>query len=226
MTLPTLRPAPCHGALDAMKPSALAPLLAAALLAPGAASAHGVSVEVERRGGGVAARARWEGGGPLAGARYAIVSPADPGRAVEEGLTDAHGWVAFVPDAPGTWRVRIVDASGHGHLAEIEVPPSAVSAAVAAEAGSPVRPGEAPSAVAGSPAAQPGTPDARAEAARPAPPAPRAAEPETAGPIEASPPARRGAVASLLRLGAGVAVLALVFVALAAVLRRRAARGR
>jgi nickel transport protein len=107
-----------------MKATLLAPLLLAALLAPAAADAHGIEVEIDRREGGVAARARYEGGRPLAAARYEIVSPAHPERAFEEGRTDRHGWLAFVPDAPGAWRVRIADASGHGHVFTVEVPPA------------------------------------------------------------------------------------------------------
>jgi nickel transport protein len=119
-----------------MKPERLAALAVAALLAPAAGRAHGIDVEVRREGGTVAVRARYEGGRPLAGARYEVVSPARPERAFDEGTTERHGWVAFVPDAPGAWRVRIVDASGHGRVVEVEVP----SAPPAAIAGAPARP--------------------------------------------------------------------------------------
>jgi nickel transport protein len=127
-----------------MKVTPLAPLLLAALLAPAAGEAHGVAVEIDRGEGGVAARARYEGGRPLAGARYEVVSPAQPERAFEEGRTDRHGWLVFVPDAPGTWRVRIADASGHGHVFQVEVPPappaSALAEAARPAAGAPERP--------------------------------------------------------------------------------------
>jgi nickel transport protein len=114
-----------------MKLERLVPLVLAALLAPAPAVAHGVVVEIERRDGAVAARARYEGGRPLAGARYEVVSPASPERAFDEGRTDRHGWVAFVPDAPGTWRVRIVDDSGHGRVAMIEVTSTATATSTA-----------------------------------------------------------------------------------------------
>ena len=117
-----------------MKPPALALLALAALVAPAAAVAHGVSVEIDRRDGAVAVRARYEGGRPLADARFEVVSPAQPERAFAAGRTDRHGWLVFVPDAPGTWRVRIADASGHGGLAEIEAAPPAPASALATPA--------------------------------------------------------------------------------------------
>lgn len=103
-----------------MKPLALAAALAV-LSVPGAAGAHGVEAEVARDGAAVAVRARYHGGRPLAGARYEIVSPARPDEARDAGETDRHGWLAFQADAPGTWRIRIADAGGHGRLVEVEV---------------------------------------------------------------------------------------------------------
>lgn len=115
-----------------MKPLALAAALAV-LSVPGAAGAHGVEAEVERSGAGIAVRARHHGSRPLAGAHYEVVSPADPERPHASGRTDRHGWVAFVADAPGTWRIRIADASGHGSLVEVLVTPGELAASRAAE---------------------------------------------------------------------------------------------
>jgi hypothetical protein len=103
--------------------------LAAAVSFPLAAAAHGVAQEIERRGPAYAVRARYEGGPPLAGAYYQVIAPGEPARIVREGRTGAEGWVEFVPDVPGRWRVRIVDASGHGRVVAVEVAEVAPAAA-------------------------------------------------------------------------------------------------
>jgi hypothetical protein len=96
-------------------------LVALALALPCAARAHGVSQQVERRGAAYAVRARYDGGAPLAGAFYQVMRPGKPEQVVREGRTDPQGWVEFVPDVPGRWRVRIADASGHGRVVTVEV---------------------------------------------------------------------------------------------------------
>ncbi len=88
---------------------------------PSLPRAHGVSHQVERRGAAFAVRARYHAGGPLAGATYQVLRPGQPDVVWREGRTDAQGWVEFVPDARGTWRVRIADASGHGAVVKVEV---------------------------------------------------------------------------------------------------------
>ena len=66
------------------------------------------------RGRAVAVRAFVGDGEGLAGAPYQVYSPADPRNAWQKGETDRRGWLAFVPDAAGSWRVKVADASGHG----------------------------------------------------------------------------------------------------------------
>ncbi len=85
----------------------------AALLAAPSAGAHEVLHEVER-GRAVAVRAYESDGEALAGARYEVYSPADPASPWQAGRTDRNGWLAFVPDAAGKWRVRVVEDAGHG----------------------------------------------------------------------------------------------------------------
>jgi hypothetical protein len=104
---------------------ALAALALAVLALPLAARAHGVTHETERRGAAYAARVRYRGGAPLAGAYYQVFRPGAPERLVREGRTGPEGWVEFVPDVPGRWRVRIVDASGHGGVVAVDVPEAA-----------------------------------------------------------------------------------------------------
>jgi nickel transport protein len=97
------------------------PLALLALVLPAAPRAHGVTGEVERRGAAFAVRVSYAGGSPLARAWYEVVRPGEPARVERRGRTDAEGWVEFVPDAPGRWQVRIVDASGHGRVVTVDV---------------------------------------------------------------------------------------------------------
>lgn len=102
--------------------------LAAALLvsAPHAARAHGVSQEVRRRGETWEIRVRYDHGRPLAGATYQVTRPGSA-EVVREGKTGPEGWVELVPDAPGTWHVKVVDRTGHGKTVAVEVPAAAPS---------------------------------------------------------------------------------------------------
>jgi nickel transport protein len=98
------------------------PLLLAGLLARPVA-AHEVTAEVVRDRA-LAVRARTHDGRPLADAAAEVFSPSDPSAPSWKGRTDRNGWVAFVPDAPGRWRVRVIDATGHGLETPVEVPAS------------------------------------------------------------------------------------------------------
>jgi hypothetical protein len=96
-------------------------LALAALSLPLPARAHGVDQQTERRGAAYAARVRHRDGAPLAGAFYQVIRPGEPERIVREGRTGPDGWVEFLPDVPGRWRVRIVDATGHGAVVTVDV---------------------------------------------------------------------------------------------------------
>ncbi|MBI5067388.1 MAG: hypothetical protein HZB56_04040 [Deltaproteobacteria bacterium] len=98
-------------------------LLAVAWLAPAAARAHQATHEVAR-GSAIAVRALEDGQG-MAGAAWQVFSPSDAARPHQQGLTDTHGWLAFVPDAPGAWRVRVVEEDGHGLDVLVEAGPTA-----------------------------------------------------------------------------------------------------
>jgi nickel transport protein len=96
------------------------PLLAALIAAlPVLAAAHEVLHEVER-GRAVAVRARYADGEALAYAAYEVFSPSDANVPHQKGRTDRNGWIAFVPDAAGTWRVRVADETGHGVEVEVD----------------------------------------------------------------------------------------------------------
>ena len=93
----------------------------ALLAAAPPAAAHEVLHAVERGGRAVAVHAFFSDGEPLAYCEAQVFSPADPRVPYQKGRTDRNGWVAFVPDVPGKWRVRVVEATGHGVDAEVEV---------------------------------------------------------------------------------------------------------
>jgi nickel transport protein len=104
--------------------STAALLAAIALLAlPAAARAHEVLHEVQR-GRAVALHAWFPDGESLAYVQAEVFSPADGKIPYWKGRTDRNGWLAFVPDVPGSWRVRVIDSTGHGLDTTVEVPVS------------------------------------------------------------------------------------------------------
>jgi nickel transport protein len=94
-------------------------LVLAICLMPGVASAHEVLHTVER-GKAIAVKAYYADGEVLAYTEYQVFSPADPKIPYQKGRTDRVGYLAFVPDAPGKWRVTIADATGHGLDVEVD----------------------------------------------------------------------------------------------------------
>ena len=120
--------------------SRVAVMSSVALLALGAwpALAHETLHEVQR-GAAIGVRT-WESDGEaVAGAIYEVYSPADRQHPWQEGRTDRAGWLAFVPSQPGSWRVRVIEATGHGLDVEVEVAPPGAPPVAA-----PARPGLAP----------------------------------------------------------------------------------
>jgi len=109
-------------------------LAAAAALAIAAspAAAHETLHEIQR-GKAIAVKAYLVDGELLAYTAYEVYSPADPKIPHQKGRTDRSGWLAFVPDAPGKWRVRVVDDTGHG--LDLEVDAAGGNGAATAERG-------------------------------------------------------------------------------------------
>jgi nickel transport protein len=99
----------------------LAALGLAALLAAPSARAHEVLHAVER-GRAIAVKAYFVDGEVLAYTSYEVYSPADPKIPHQKGRTDRGGYLSFVPDVPGAWRVKVVDDTGHGLDVEVDVP--------------------------------------------------------------------------------------------------------
>ncbi len=117
-----------------MRPRLLRAAVAAlGVVAAAPAVAHETLHELAR-GKAVAVRAYFADGEALAYTSYEVYSPADPRVPHQKGRTDRAGWLAFVPDAPGTWRVKVIDESGHGLDLEVEASDPAV--AVSATPGS------------------------------------------------------------------------------------------
>jgi nickel transport protein len=86
---------------------------------PGVASAHEVLHTVER-GKAIAVKAYFADGEVLAYTEYQVFSPADAKIPYQKGRTDRGGYVAFVANAPGKWRVKIADTTGHGLDLEVD----------------------------------------------------------------------------------------------------------
>jgi nickel transport protein len=103
-----------------VNPVKLVALAAALALLPLAASAHEVLHTVER-GKAVAMKVYFADGETLAYTQYEIFSPADPKIPMQKGRTDRNGYLAFVPDTAGKWRVKVVDDGGHGLDTQVDV---------------------------------------------------------------------------------------------------------
>jgi nickel transport protein len=93
--------------------AALLGLAAALGLPAGPARAHETLHEIVRSNA-IAVRVFESDGGPLGDVAWEAWSPSDPRSPWQKGRTDRRGWLAFVPDAPGRWRVRVVEETGHG----------------------------------------------------------------------------------------------------------------
>ena len=65
-------------------------------------------------------------------AKVEVYSPADSKVELQNGRTDAQGRIAFMPDAPGQWRVIMADNMGHRveHAVDVSADPTAQQADV------------------------------------------------------------------------------------------------
>jgi nickel transport protein len=96
------------------------------------ALAHETLHEVAR-GKAIAVKAFFVDGEVLAYTAFEVYSPVDATIPWQKGRTDRGGWLAFVPDAPGKWRVKVIDDTGHG--LDLQVDAEAPGAAQAPAAG-------------------------------------------------------------------------------------------
>ena len=126
--------------------------LAVALLLAGAAaqvSAHALYAADTRHDGVVLVQFAYSSGEQPTYAKVEVYSPADDKVEVyspaddkvefQNGRTDAQGRFAFMPDAPGRWRIIMADNMGHRVEHPVEV--SAAQGAAAADSGHDAGPG-------------------------------------------------------------------------------------
>jgi nickel transport protein len=88
-------------------------VLLACLALPRLAAGHEVLHQVVRNQA-VAVKAFFADGEVLAYTEYQLFSPTDPKIPFQKGRTDREGFVAFVPNVPGPWRLVLTDPTGHG----------------------------------------------------------------------------------------------------------------
>lgn len=83
------------------------------------AAAHETHHEIHRDKA-IAVKAFIEDGEVFAYTPYEIYSPADPKIPYQKGSTDREGFVAFVPNTAGKWRLKVIDPTGHGLDIEVD----------------------------------------------------------------------------------------------------------
>jgi nickel transport protein len=94
-------------------------LLALSLLTVSGAEAHSVEYQVENRG--ISARFFFLPNDPASYSSYKILGPGDQAP-YQKGRTDKNGVVAFLPDRPGKWTIKVAAESEHGgHAANVEI---------------------------------------------------------------------------------------------------------
>jgi nickel transport protein len=99
------------------------------------AAAHETLHEL-RRGQAIALKASFADGEVLAYTPFEVYSPADSKLPWLKGRTDRAGWLAFLPDVPGKWRVKVIDSTGHGLDLEVDASATAGETTEAPAAGS------------------------------------------------------------------------------------------
>lgn len=89
---------------------------------PAGVAAHALRAAHEQQGDVILVRFAYSDG---KGPEFAAVRvTAADGTEFQNGRTDARGRFAFVPDAPGTWRISVTDGMGHKveHAVDVAVP--------------------------------------------------------------------------------------------------------
>jgi len=76
------------------------------------AEAHSINYLVEQKG--MAIRAYYSENDPAAYSQYELYGPGDK-EPHQIGRTDKNGYVAFVPDRPGIWKLQLWGESSHGY---------------------------------------------------------------------------------------------------------------
>jgi nickel transport protein len=82
-----------------------------ALLSASALHAHTVNYDVQQKG--LAIRIFYAADDPASYSEYEVTGPGDE-LPHQTGRTDKNGFVAFVPDRQGIWKVKVLGESSHG----------------------------------------------------------------------------------------------------------------
>jgi nickel transport protein len=83
------------------------------------AEAHSIEYQVENRG--ISARFFFLPNDPANYSGYEIFGPGDK-IPYQKGRTDKNGVVAFLPDRPGKWTIKVIAESDHGgHAASVDI---------------------------------------------------------------------------------------------------------
>jgi nickel transport protein len=83
-------------------------------LFPGESQGHSLNYHVEQKG--IAVRAFYTDKDPASYSQYEIYGPGDREDIPHQtGRTDKNGFLAFVPDKAGTWKVKLWGESSHGY---------------------------------------------------------------------------------------------------------------
>lgn len=83
------------------------------------AEAHSIEYQVENRG--ISARFFFLPNDPASYSGYEIFGPEDK-IPYQKGRTDKNGVVAFLPDRPGKWTIKVTAESDHGgHAASVDI---------------------------------------------------------------------------------------------------------
>jgi nickel transport protein len=96
-------------------------LLAAVLSFPSGVQAHSVNYDVQQRN--VAAiKVFYTADDPASYAEYEVFAPEAGDIPYQTGRTDRSGFVIFLPDRSGTWKIKVLGESTHGfHGVIVEV---------------------------------------------------------------------------------------------------------
>jgi nickel transport protein len=110
---------------------------AALLLNPAPVSAHGTDYRILSDAPAVSAEFFYADGEPMRYAEILIFAPENDTVEYQNGRTDQNGRFAFVPNAPGSWKIRVNDGMGHAVNTSVAFkgpePQAAPDAAAAAE---------------------------------------------------------------------------------------------
>jgi nickel transport protein len=91
----------------------------------GAIDSHGHSINYHIQQKGIAVRAFYSAKDPSSYSQYEIYGPGDKEDLPHQtGRTDKNGFLSFVPDRAGTWKIKLWGESAHGYhgfTAEVKV---------------------------------------------------------------------------------------------------------